>query len=269
MLTALAETVERCRAIVTYNGKSFDLPQLAARYALARLLPGGPGLPHIDLLHITRRLYGRSLGTCRLADVERRLLRLKRHEDVPSAAIPGAYSSYLTHANVRRLHPVFEHNTLDVVSLPAALAHLSSVAGEFCETTAEAHLALGRWDESRGRDASAITQYRLAWELDANGDEGGEAVMRLARLYRHQGDWQRCFELWHDESGQATSRLRLVRAFVELAKLHESRLKDHDEALALCTQALGIVQDSPPSIFVTTRPRLEKQIERLRLRLAR
>jgi hypothetical protein len=269
MLAGLAETVERCKAFVTYNGKSFDLPQLANRYAISRLMPGGDGLPHIDLLHITRRLYGRSIGSCRLSDVEQRLLRLKRHEDVPSAAIPGAYSSYLTHASVRRLHPVFEHNTLDVLSLPAALAYLSRVAGEFCEMTADLHLALGRWDESRRRDASAVQHYRQAWELDANGDEGGEAAWRLARLYRRQREWQRCFELWHDETAQATSRVRVVRAFIELAKLYEQRLSDRDEALALCTHALGIVQDSLPSIFVTTRPRLEKQIERLRLRLAR
>jgi uncharacterized protein YprB with RNaseH-like and TPR domain len=269
MLTGLAETVERCNAFVTYNGKSFDLPQLADRYAIARLLPGGDGLPHIDLLHITRRLYGRSMGSCRLSDVEQRLLGFKRHEDMPSAAIPGAYSSSLTHASVRRLHSVFEHNTLDVLSLPAALAYLSRVAGEFCEMTPDLHLALGRWDESRSRDASAVQHYRQARELDANGDEGGEAACRLARLYRHQHDWERCFELWHDETAQATSRVRLVRAFIELAKLYEQRLSDRDEALALCTHALGIVQDSPPSIFVTTRPRLEKQIERLRSRLAR
>src|SRR3954454_17319995 len=31
MLAGLAETVDRCKAFVTYNAKSFDLPQLAGR----------------------------------------------------------------------------------------------------------------------------------------------------------------------------------------------------------------------------------------------
>ena len=55
----------------------------------------------------------------------------------------------------------------------------------------------------------------------------------------------------------------------EGAPSFEGLERGSDAAETYRLNALGIVQDSPPSIFVTTRPRLEKQIERLRLRLER
>jgi uncharacterized protein YprB with RNaseH-like and TPR domain len=264
MLMALTETLERCRVVVTYNGKSFDLPQLAMRYDFAGLPSGALDLPHVDLLLITRRLFARTLGSCRLADVERRLLRLKRQGDVPSSAIPGLYANYLRRANLRALHPVFEHNLLDVLSLPAAMAYLGSVAGEFEEDTAVRHLALGRWDESRGRIESAIAQYRAAWQTDPDGTDGGEAVWRLAKMLRC--DPHASMAVWQEEASRTKSVSRRVRALIELSNLHERRLRNHNEALSLCLEALEIVQDAPSSLFVKTRPQLEKRIERLQMR---
>src|SRR4051812_37626316 len=82
MLLALNETVERCRSIVTFNGRSFDMPQLATRYAMARLPCIGQSLPHIDLLPPARRLFNKSLESCRLSEIERSLFGLTRFHDV-------------------------------------------------------------------------------------------------------------------------------------------------------------------------------------------
>src|SRR5439155_23960711 len=41
--------------LVTFNGKSFDVPLLATRYRLARLPDPFTSLQHVDLLHPTRR----------------------------------------------------------------------------------------------------------------------------------------------------------------------------------------------------------------------
>ena len=81
-------------------------------------------LPHIDLLQPVRLLYARSLPSCRLADVEQHLLGLQRSGDVPGTQIPALYFSYLRRRNLRALHPLFEHNALDVLSLAGILAYL-------------------------------------------------------------------------------------------------------------------------------------------------
>ena len=69
------------------------------------------------------------LDSCRLSEIEGALLGLRRQGDVPSWMIPGLYFAYIRRRDLGGLHPVFEHNHLDVVSLVALLAYLDRVAG--------------------------------------------------------------------------------------------------------------------------------------------
>ena len=66
MLAAVANTLERCTYLVTFNGASFDLPRLSARFHLASLPNPLIGLEHIDLLVPARRLYSHILDSRRL-----------------------------------------------------------------------------------------------------------------------------------------------------------------------------------------------------------
>ena len=95
MLSMLAEDLARFEAVVTYNGRSFDVPVLESRLTMSRVLsPCGP-MAHFDLLHSVRRLYGHRMTACRLADAECRLLRIDRPDDVPGSLIPAIYRDYL------------------------------------------------------------------------------------------------------------------------------------------------------------------------------
>jgi uncharacterized protein YprB with RNaseH-like and TPR domain len=266
MLTALNETIERCQAIVTFNGRSFDVPQMAARYALSCLPCAAEGLPHIDLLHPARKLFGKVLESRRLGEIERRLLGVRRFHDVSGEVIPALYHAYLKRARVRGLDPIFEHNSLDVISLVAFVAYLDGVAGATVELPPDVHLGLGRWDELRGRLASAEEQYNLAWRTDSSDDDGGEAVWRLARLIRRAGDWRRCLALWEEERQATQAETRHVRALIELAKLYEHRLRCGEPALALANMALECVQNAPHATYARTRPQLERRISRLQER---
>jgi len=244
MLCALSETIDRCAALVTFNGKTFDLPQLSTRYALNRLAPPAD-LPHIDLLHPARRLFGRRLQSCRLSEIERGLLGLRRQDDLPSWMIPGLYFAYVRGGHVDGLNPVFQHNLLDVVSLAAFVAYLNGVAGRAPGEDAHGALALARWDESRGRYAEAMRLYEEAWDRDPDGDVGGEAVSRLARLVRWSGDWRRCEALWTEEEKRTGSVRRALRARVELAKLAEHRLRDVGKALEYTREAIELLAVNP------------------------
>ena len=268
MLAGLSETIERCQSIVTFNGKSFDIPRLATRYAVARLPDPHAGLPHIDLLQPARRLFSRSLESCRLTAVERHLLRFRRYGDIPGAQIPGVYVSYLQRHNPRGLHPVFEHNSQDVLSLVALMAYLNEAAGTEVAGSAGHHYRLGRWDEKRDRTAPALENHRLAWEGDAHGNEGGEAILRLTRGLMRSGDWRQSLDLWRRELENTSRTSRRIRACIELSKLYEHRLRAPHEAMRLCRQGIELIDASPSRrSFEVSRDELERRLQRVETRI--
>ncbi len=111
-------------AIVSFNGKSFDVPLLKARARLVGQDLGCDGLVHLDLLHITRRLLQAAWPDCRLRTAESRALRLERTDDLPGAEAPAAWRRWLTEGDAELLRRVLEHNRADLLSLVALLALL-------------------------------------------------------------------------------------------------------------------------------------------------
>jgi uncharacterized protein YprB with RNaseH-like and TPR domain len=269
MLSELAGALDRCEVIVSYNGKSFDLPQLATRFALSRLPAPSPEMPHIDLLHPVRRLFSRSLESCRLAELEREVLGLRRPGDIPSWMIPGLYFAFIRRGDASGLHPVFEHNTLDVLSLAAVLAALNTHAGASADGDAAYLLALGRWDEQRGRLAGAAALYRRAWQAAGRSEPGGEAAWRVARLLRREGDWLGAAAVWRAEREVPVGVTRRTRALVELAKLAEHRERNSARALELALAADALLARDPSLArsLPRTTAALAHRIERLQRRV--
>lgn len=124
LIERVAERFGRTDAIVSFNGKSFDLPLLKARARLAERELGTEGLIHLDLLHITRRVLLAGWPDCRLRTVEARALQLERTDDLPGAEAPAAWRRWLAQGDARLLGRVLEHNRADLLSLVALLALL-------------------------------------------------------------------------------------------------------------------------------------------------
>ncbi|MGE5325742.1 MAG: ribonuclease H-like domain-containing protein, partial [Deltaproteobacteria bacterium] len=119
VLAALAEMLEPFAGVVTFNGKTFDLPLLETRYALARMKSPFARLVHLDLLHPARRLWKLRLDSCKLTHLEKHILGIERQGDVDGAEIPAIYFDYLRTGEARGLQPVFYHNALDIMTLTA------------------------------------------------------------------------------------------------------------------------------------------------------
>jgi uncharacterized protein YprB with RNaseH-like and TPR domain len=124
LLERVAERFGRADAIVSFNGKSFDLPLLKARARLAARELGADRLIHVDLLHITRRLLVAGWPDCRLRTAEARALQLERTDDLPGAEAPAAWRRWLAQGDASLLGRVLEHNRADLLSLVALLALL-------------------------------------------------------------------------------------------------------------------------------------------------
>ncbi len=120
LLAAVAEQARGFDVLVTFNGKSYDAPFLAARslsHGVEMRLPRH----HLDLLHHARRRWRLELPDCRLTTLELRVCRRRRTGDVPGDQIPGLYHDYVRNGDPWRLVPVFHHNLLDVTTMADVL----------------------------------------------------------------------------------------------------------------------------------------------------
>jgi uncharacterized protein len=111
--------------LTSYNGKCYDAPLLTTRYRLARMGSPLAGLPHVDLLYPTRRRYRGVFENCRLATIEREVLRVIREDDLPGSEAPAAWLSFLRGSSAHMLRRVLAHNRQDVVSLSRLFRWLS------------------------------------------------------------------------------------------------------------------------------------------------
>jgi uncharacterized protein YprB with RNaseH-like and TPR domain len=120
LVAAVSEQARHFDALVTFNGKSYDAPYLAAR-ALTHGVDLHLPRHHLDLLHHARRRWREDLPDCRLTTLEWRVCRRRRVGDVPGDEIPGLYHDYVRNGDPWRLVPVFHHNLLDVTTMSDVL----------------------------------------------------------------------------------------------------------------------------------------------------
>ncbi len=180
MIERLRERVEEAEVIVTFNGKAFDWPLLCTRATMNRLRPL-PERPHLDLLHIVRRLHKHRLTSCKLSRVEDDVLGQARVDDVAGADIPLIYHHFARTQDASALDPVVRHNHLDVVSMAA----LVGLYGEPLE--AWAHAAKGGRTGLDPTDlAAAAAVARRSGDLDRALQFAELSVARGARGHGHR-----------------------------------------------------------------------------------
>ncbi len=205
MLHQLTLLLEGASCLVTYNGKSFDLPLLAGRYVANRLpRPDFLDLPHLDLLHAARRIWRHELAEMSLGHVEKAMLGVHRGDDIPGALIPAMYVRYLTTRRAGLMEPVLRHNEIDVLSLASVLAAgLRACRGE--GSRAGERYGVARALDSMRSLEKAVATYRRALELTC--EPSLERKIRkdlaaaLARLGCHdeaEAEWLAVAERWED-----------------------------------------------------------------------
>lgn len=119
----LDEMADQSTALVTYNGRSFDLPYLRDRAAYYGMeFPGEPH--HYDLLHPSRSRWKTEFPDCRLSTIEELALGIWRDDDLPGKYVPEYYAAYLRSRNPGPLVPIVDHNRQDVASLARLYEHL-------------------------------------------------------------------------------------------------------------------------------------------------
>jgi uncharacterized protein YprB with RNaseH-like and TPR domain len=240
-LAALEEFLAPCEAIVSFNGKSFDWPIIHTRYVTNGWPKPLEKAPHLDLLHLARRLWKSRLPSRALGELEVKILGLKRSEqDVPGWMVPALYFDYLHTGDARPLRGVFYHNEIDVLSLTALLTHMSELVTNPIITSRENALdlfAVGKLYADFGVPERAIDLYREALEMLDSGEESyWQALKQLSFIYKKIGDIPKAMEYW-----ERAAENHQIYAHIELAKIWEHQKKDYRIALHWTNQALDFL----------------------------
>ncbi|MFP4589723.1 MAG: ribonuclease H-like domain-containing protein, partial [Candidatus Acetothermia bacterium] len=104
------------QAIITYNGKRFDIPYVNSRFRYYGIKKELKAI-NFDLYHFVLNLWGQELSSCGLNTVERKKLKITRSHDLPSSMVPNFYKTYREKDNPGPLIPILEHNKQDLLSL--------------------------------------------------------------------------------------------------------------------------------------------------------
>lgn len=241
MLRALAEHLSAYDTVVSFNGKTFDLPLLEARFRLKRQPNPFEEMDHFDVLHPARRLWKKRLRSCRLTALEASILGFTRRGDIPGSLIPDRFFEYLRSRDPSGLAPVFHHNRLDIVSL----ACISSILLNCLSKPRRAPLrhgedlfSLARWVGTLRQDDLAADLYgkaiRAGLPRRTLGDALWESAKHARRLGRHRAKVRMLGEM------AQLSATRRPAAWVELAKHYEHLEKDFRKALDLTRRAMRV-----------------------------
>jgi uncharacterized protein len=219
MLAKVAERVRAASMLVTFNGKSFDMPLLRARFVMARMeAPVEP--PHLDLLHVARRLHKPRGVECKLTTLERTILGFERVDDVPGGEVAACYLHFLRTGDTRAMLGVVDHNAWDVIAMAA-------LVGLYGEPLAESQLGA---DDLAGvartlKRAGALEQAVEVADRAAESAPSEHTLKARAEIAKARGDRARAladFEaLATLYEGPDCAKVRL-----ELAKLYEHFSKD-------------------------------------------
>lgn len=266
MLHLLDELLADKAGLVTFNGRTFDLPLLDTRYLMNRMPGRVLSVPHIDLLQPSRRLWRARFGSCALGSLEQSLLGLQRtHEDVPGFLIPGLYHDYLRSGDGRDLLRVFYHNEIDMLSMVTLATRVSRL---LAQPDPGDHpidrYSLGRWQAALGLIDQSEQNLRFAAQGDLPLDLYHKALYELGWLLKRNGRYPEAVPLWQQI---AATTFDDVTAHIELAKFYEWHEPDLAAALRWTEQALTLSQSWGTSRFSLLRDELEHRLIRLQRKI--
>ncbi|MCL5999268.1 MAG: ribonuclease H-like domain-containing protein [Chloroflexi bacterium] len=262
MLGALDEHLTRYHALVTFNGRGFDVPLLETRFTLARIAPSLSDHVHLDLLMPARRTWRVDVGSCSLSSLEHHVLGVRRdQQDIPGFLIPHLYREYLHSHDPADMQRVMYHNLYDILSMVTLVPRLCGAIST--PRNPGEYLAAGVFHENARqlREAEAIYRTALAAQATQQHTFGlayQRIAQRLANCLKQQDRRAEAVPYWQQLADAGD-----VDAVLELAKHYEWCEVDLPQALSYATRALTLSQDA------FTRGQVNHRVQRLTRKLNR
>jgi hypothetical protein len=133
ILHAFSRRYARSPLLVTFNGKAFDMSLIRERSAFHGLDSGPREVPHLDLLHESRRRWKGDVPNCKLQTLERLLCGRRRVGDIAGPEIPGAYHRFVATGDARQVADIIHHNLLDLLTMAQLVTAILTGSGPLAE----------------------------------------------------------------------------------------------------------------------------------------
>lgn len=238
MLAVLSRIINPFTTVVTFNGKSFDIPLLNSRHLINSMVTPFGDMAHLDLLPLARRLWRNRLPSRALGDLERDILGVARTgEEIPGWMVPQMYVEYLQTGDARPMKGVLYHNSMDILSLAALLhydAHLLERPTEIQPNEGTDLVAIAQIYEEMGHFDKSLELYEAGLNAGLSRPIFIQTLHRYADIYRKQGDWPATIGLW-----ERAAEFQDLVAAIELAKFYEHHERNPQKALRWTEDALG------------------------------
>lgn len=212
--------------LVSFNGKSFDIPMLNSRFTINNLPSPFSGYPHIDLLPLARRLWKYRLPRRNLGTLEMEILGFRRSQDeIPGWMVPEIYIDYLRNQNPSPLAGVFYHNAVDILSLAALYFHLSDLL-QTCDPNSIDEgldmMALGNLYRDLKNYDLAIILYENSLHKKLPQDFYITTMLEYAQICKRNGNYDQACDLW-----KKAEMKKDLTSSEELSKYYEHHEKNY------------------------------------------
>jgi uncharacterized protein len=250
-LIEFSRDLQKFRTTVTFNGKSFDLPLIKTRFLLNRLENPMESFSHIDLLHISRKIWKKRLTDRSLKELESRIIDFSRNqEDVPGWLIPQIYFDFLRTGDGSQIKNVVYHNEIDIMSMAVLYQKIESLLLRSHEiddldhldiySIAKMYFQVGEFDRSISLFEKCVFYEDFSTEIKC------DIHMTMADIYKKSEQFEKALIHWVD-----CAEFNSIDACIEIAKYFEHKVDQANEAIKWTLKALEYVDNS-------SLPRFEK-----------
>lgn len=226
------------KTIVSYNGKSFDWPQLETRWTLHQhAIPRLQTPRQIDLLHSSRRIWKDDLARMKLKQVEEEKLGFVRENDIPGHLAPIIYMDAIKSGEPSALIKVLKHNEWDLLSLITLYIHSTAMLlDDVSDETVTAYTNVGKWyADLKDHHQSEDVLTRVTTDFAAY--ETATAYYYLGMQQKKRRSFSEALASFLE--GRKADDVRIsLQAYEEAAKIYEHVEKDVVQALRLTEGAL-------------------------------
>ncbi len=232
---AMRTMLQDKKILLSFNGKSYDYPLLRNRFILNRMDNPFLDYAHLDLLHVSRRIWKGALDNFGLESIEREIFRFSRYGDINGWLIPQAYFDFIRSGESNDIIHIINHNALDLMSTARLSLHLHHIEN----TSASDHEILRLMHLAVRRNQIVLTEEFLT-ALKGRGIGVPEHIMvDYSLLLKRYRKWEQAVSIWNKlcHSGD-----HVLFAHLELAKYYEHHCRDFQMAEKHTEQAQQFIQ---------------------------
>lgn len=259
LLQEVWRAMESSSALITFNGKCFDVPVLQNRFVLSGLTSPLPIGAHLDLLSSAKSMGKRPEYGQSLKESVRRFVGISRHKDIPGHVIPALYFMYEKEGDISLLEPVMEHNRLDVLDMACLVRVFGQVLVGARDLSGDARAFGGAGRLHYRKRNLALARKCLESARATSSDPDRNHLRLLAHVMRRQGDWESASKIWENLIQEGTED---YSDYLWLARYYELVKADLTGSIRLVEEAIqrNFDQTEPPPPLVRRKKRLERRI---------